>query len=385
MINTIFDNEDVKNAIDEIVKSKDNFDIEIPNTINQEKITEKEYLIYILLDAIYKYAVIIDDYKFLSNYLHKLKMLMKKLTTHNEITSGINMLIIKMVGYKFGIKDFEDIENKKIIVRYIYEKYIGDGYVFHAFPSIFKEEVKKQGLLTEYYYHALDELKEVNQILKKYNINNVFSKDLEKGPYIYITDSFFMSNFYANNSPLFLKEICENTSDSLNKKKYDKEAYLLKKYDTCINNIDYIARQNEITSDEENKIIEFFNKEWKILNINESIPVVALIKRSYLNMDTLSDYSNIVKNIDNDDILSIVNEIINTKFNNKKLSCDISSDKLKIIELSSIRKLYNLSSNNIEIKEKSQTNEYGSVSIIALLGILLITLGVTITIMMIGQ
>ena len=29
MINTIFDNEDVKNAIDEIVKSKDNFDIEI--------------------------------------------------------------------------------------------------------------------------------------------------------------------------------------------------------------------------------------------------------------------------------------------------------------------------------------------------------------------
>ena len=52
MINTIFDNEDVKNAIDEIVKSKDNFDIEIPNTINQEKITEKEYLIYIFLFSI---------------------------------------------------------------------------------------------------------------------------------------------------------------------------------------------------------------------------------------------------------------------------------------------------------------------------------------------
>ena len=119
MIDSIFNNKEVLDLLSRVVTYQQIKEKEIPNTINQELITNKEYCIYMVLDAVYKYAVIIDDPTLLSNYLEKLELIIKKMTTHNEISNGIVKLLIKTVGHKFGISDYENIENKKIISRYI--------------------------------------------------------------------------------------------------------------------------------------------------------------------------------------------------------------------------------------------------------------------------
>lgn len=378
MLDNVFQRKDVKELLEDII-TMDKLNVkEIPNIINDKKITNKEYSFYAVFDAIMKYVIIINDEDLFPKYLEKIRMLLRKLNEHNEIKGGIVKLIIKMCGHKLGIEDFENTNNKIKITNYIYEKYIKEGYLYHAFPSCFVEDVKEKGLDINTYYRYFDELKEINEIFAKYRIDDVITKSFE-GPYLAFTDSFFMASFYANSSPLYLQEMCENI-DKSEKVRIDEDAYVLKKYNSSLANIDYITKKSEMTTEEKNKIMNFFKKEWNDLKISESYPSIALVKRKVLGKDSLYHYEGILSMAEETDLFTMVYKVLDTGFNDMKVLSNISKEYIKIVSMEPISNYYH---EEDKPNDSSVLNNTGSITVLILLGSFLVSLGVVVSTIMI--
>lgn len=385
MFENILTRKDVKDFFDEVITNESLKNKIIPNRINTQIINQNEYLLYIGLDAIIKYSIIINDEKLFPKYLEKLMRLLKKVDAHNEIKIGINKLIVKTLCFKLKITDLDDEYNKKIIINYIYNNYIINGYFYHAFPSCFIDEVREKGIDPINYYHSLEEIRKINSILEKYNITNVFSKDLNTKEYIAITDSIFMASFYASNSPLYLRDLCTNLLKDSNKK-YDKNAYFLKDYKKCKNNIEIAMKKYEIKEKEKQIIMDFFKEEWKKLEIRNSYPIIAFIKRKDLKKNILTSYNDIILNIPNTDIYTSVSRIINVD-NEERYNEIIDCNKITLKTIPNVKdyKKNDIEVEDEEIESENEIDEYGKATFVALIGVLLITLGVTITIIMLGK
>ena len=378
MLDNVFQRKDVKELLEDIITMDRLNEKEIPNVINDKKITNKEYSFYAVFDAIMKYVIIINDEDLFPKYLEKIRMLLKKLNEHNEIKGGIVKLIIKMCGYKLGIEDFENTNNKIKITNYIYEKYIKEGYLYHAFPSCFIDEVKEKGLDINTYYRYFDELKEINEIFAKYRIDDVITKSFE-GPHLAFTDSFFMASFYANSSPMYLQEICENIDNNV-KPKIDLEAFVLKKYNRSLSNIDYITRKSEMTSSEKNKIMDFFKKEWDDLKIVNNMPTIALVKRSLLGKDNLYHYEGILSMANDADLFTMVYKVLDTGFNDVKVTDSISKENIRLVNIEPISNYYHEDDKPINALGLGSA---GSVTLLIVLGSFLVSLGVVLSTIMI--
>lgn len=396
MFNTIFNKENVKNFFRKIIKGIVYQEKEFPNTICEEKIDSSYYSLFMGMDAIIKYGIIIDDMTKFDDYLTQVELLLRKVDNHNEIVSGINKLIINCCRTKLGLKNIDSYENKEEILKYIYRKYIVEGYYFHGFPSIFLEEVIHNGLLPENYNYELDSLKEVNEVFKKYNYNNVFSKDLNAVvPYVTACDSPFMGCYYAYHSPYFLNEVCTDLVEK--NKSYHLDPLFKKDYKQCKKNMAYFIRKVGMFNTDINEINNFFAKEWDLFSINESIPVMAVIKREDLGINYLKDINSIVEDSRELDLITSVTKILEIKNNHYEITQSVLPKSYEILYLPTLEELgFNILEENkkqgeeeqlpiIENVTNSLVNEYGNTTIIALLGVLLITIGVTVTLIMLGR
>ena len=104
MLQKILNREDVKSFLAEVITQVKFNDKEIPNTICEEKISKEQYSLYVVIDAIIKYYIIIGDNQF-DLYFEQLKRVMKKLQTHHDIVVAVNRLLIKAVKNKLEIKE----------------------------------------------------------------------------------------------------------------------------------------------------------------------------------------------------------------------------------------------------------------------------------------
>ena len=73
MFYKIFKREDITQFIKTVLSEDIYINKDIPNMISEEKISKIEYPIYIFIDAIIKYFIIIDDERLFDNYLEQLK------------------------------------------------------------------------------------------------------------------------------------------------------------------------------------------------------------------------------------------------------------------------------------------------------------------------
>ncbi len=393
MLNQILEREDIKDFIKLLTTESLYINKNVPNKISEEKITKIEYSLYTFVDAIIKYFIIIGDIELFDNYLDQLKRIIKKVENHNDIQIGIIKLLIKYVAHKINIENLDDIESKKKLVEYFYNSYIVEGYFYHGFPYVYKNNVLTNGLDPNNYYESLNEIKEIDKILNKYKLENIFSKGLDKIPYISVTDSLFMAYFYATSSPLYLKELCIDISN--NSKKNNECAYILKDYNECKENINLFIKRKEVKESDKIKIFTFLENEWTKLDISNANPIIAIIKRKELGKNYLSNYQNILNNLENTDITTSIKKILETRYNEEEIINRIPSDKITILELPNIKELYK-KKENVKKEDKQEEklessnlepviNETGSATIVALLGVFLITLGVTITIIMLGK
>lgn len=363
-------------SLGEIYKDK-----EIPSTINNEVIDTNYYSILMGLDAIIKYVIIVEDMYCFDEYLKEVQLLLRKVKDHNDIKIGITKLLINYSKLRLGIKDTSIQENKEEIIRYIYKKYIIEGYFFYAFPSIFINDVLTEGLKVDGYNYELDSLKEVQEVFNKYKKNQVFSKNLEKSSYLTVTDSVFMGCFYAYNSPNFLREFSTGLDDKTGK--YNLDSLFMKNYNLSRRNLNNYIKKTDMFSPDSKKIVSIFDKEWNLFNIKESFPVMALIKRSDLDDNYLSDITEIIDRSKEESLESCVSKILNVRYNKKVVYKDILKSSVNVVYLPKLEEL-GIKVEESNIKEDEELNEYGNTSILALVGVLLIMFGILVSLVMIG-
>lgn len=373
-------------------------------SINGESYSYNRYSLLITMDIVIKYQIIINDETYNNYFLNKLDTITNNYINHEDLIIKGNSLLIDLVSNKLNVNTTKT-EDKKEILKYIYDKYIVNGYCFHSFPSIFKEKTEEVGLTQDIDIKELNDLKKIDYIFSNHNYKNIISRDLkEKSRAIYITDSPAMAYYYAFRSPEYMAEITSLSKYYNYLKDYNKDAFYLKDYHKCKSNLASLCQHVNMTTKEETTILKTFDKRWKALNLSESLPCIAFIKRSDLAKNYLSNIDDIINSVDTIDLNILVSKITDSKYPIIKRYSNINSLDLTVITMPSYREIRN---NKFIIKDKPKTVaapitreayqeekvkkegfnfnyknafSYGNANVVALTGLLLITLGMTLTI-----
>ena len=373
-------------------------------SINGEIYSYNRYSLLITMDIVIKYKIIITDDIYNNYFLNKLETITNNYNNHEDLIIKGNSLLIDLVSNKLNITTTKT-EDKKEILKYIYDKYIVNGYCFHSFPSIFKEKTEEVGLTQDIDIKELNDLKKIDYIFSNHNYKNIISRDLkEKSRAIYITDSPAMAYYYAFRSPEYMAEITSLSKYYNYLKDYNKDAFYLKDYHKCKSNLASLCSHVNMTTKEETTILKTFDKRWQTLNLSESLPCIAFIKRSDLAKNYLSNIDDIINSVDTIDLNILVSKITDSKYPIIKRYSNINSLDLTVITMPSYREIRN---NKFIIKDNPKTVvepitreayqeekvkkegfnfnyknafSYGNANVVALTGLLLITLGMTLTI-----
>ena len=373
-------------------------------SINGESYSYNRYSLLITMDIVIKYQIIINNETYNNYFLNKLDTITNNYTSHEDLIIKGNSLLIELVSNRLNLTTTKT-EDKKQILKYIYDKYIVNGYCFHSFPSIFKEKIEEAGLTQDIDIKELNDLKKIDYIFSNHNYKNIISRNLkEKSRPIYITDSPAMAYYYAFRSPEYMAELTSLSKYYNYLKDYNKDAFYDKDYYKCKSNLASLCSHVNMTTKEETTVLKTFDRRWKALNLSESLPCIAFIKRSDLAKDSLPNINEIIKSVDTIDLNILVSKITDSKYPIIKRYSNINSLDLTVITMPSYREIRN---NKFIIKDKPKTVvepitreayqeekvkkegfnfnyknafSYGNANVVALTGLLLITLGMTLTI-----
>lgn len=334
--------------------------------------------LFTLYDALFKYCLIIEDTKYLDNYVLQVGKIFRKFSNTHDIEMAINILIINICSLKLGINDRNSYSNKKMILRYIYEKYINEGYLFHGFSGIYKDNIRKFGFIPEQYYNNYAAFMEVDKIFNKHKVYNIMNKDFYS-KVSYLTDNFSSACFYGANSPLYFYHLlCDNVVSSSIE---GSNLYLKNDYYGCFKNLNSIVKKAELNSAEKKFVMKTCLDEWKLLNKNKADINILFIKRRIFGYDHI-DFIDDILNNDKDFILTdVVFSMLYS--NNDRILIDkkIDSSDIKFISFDNHVSKYYLEKDR-GMSEEELLDTYGKVSVLVLLGSIFITLGVIITIIM---
>ena len=275
-------------------------------SINGESYSYNRYSLLITMDIVIKYQIIINNETYNNYFLNKLDTITNNYTSHEDLIIKGNSLLIELVSNRLNLTTTKT-EDKKQILKYIYDKYIVNGYCFHSFPSIFKRKTEEEGLTQDIDIKELNDLKKIDYIFSNHNYKNVISRNLkEKSRPIYITDSPAMAYYYAFRSPEYMAELTSLSKYYNYLKDYHKDAFYLKDYNKCRSNLASLCSHVNMTTKEETTILKTFDKRWQALNLSESLPCIAFIKRSDLAKNYLSNIDDIINSVDTIDLNILV-------------------------------------------------------------------------------
>lgn len=382
VLDNILKNDYVIKLINEVENNARFYNKKSDNSVGEQLYVGNEQALFIVYDALLKYRIILEDNQFLLEFVEQLEKLFKKLDNFNDICLGINRLIGSICTIKLGIKNVDDTENREIVLRYIYDKYIKTGYLVHGYPSCYEEDIKRDGFVPEQYENNYNDFKNINNIFAKYNVYNILEKDFDNRE-VRFTDSFVMGCYYSVNAPGYLYRLLCNQDHMYLKIK--KDAYLKNNYNECISNLKKLFFVLEVSENDRKYILDVVKKEWDFIHRKKKKISLMLVKRSKFK-DLNSVKINALIRDKEISFLEAVDSILTYKNNSVLCNFEISKDDIIFVSLDSIKEK--------EIKEKEIDNKqeiimtefqnvYGRVSALLLIGSMLITLGVIITIFMI--
>lgn len=386
MLERFFKRRDVTEFIDEVISNS--IYSKKKNSVydSYEVFVDSSQALFTFFDAIYKFAIIIEDEAYFTEYIMQIRKVIKKFENFNDINEGINKIIGKICALKLGLSDREDVIARKYIVKYVYDKYIVSGYVFHGFPSIYKDDICKYGLVPDNYHHMYDKFIEINKIFERHGFYNILGKDFKvKG--IYFTDSFILGCFYAFSAPMYFYRLLGYNSFDISN--YDDKAYLNNDYFASFNNLSLLMRKAKLTEAEKKFVIKTCFEEWKLIKNSTDVSILA-IKRSSVGLNYLKNIDDILAKTSFCDLGNSIGKIFNYCDNEILVTEKISSNDINIISLNNYKELKSIRDMKLnDIKNRQEAynsdkiiNAYGKVSILMILGSLLITLGVIATIVM---
>ena len=214
-----------------------------------------------------------------------------------------------------------------------------------------------------------------------------------------------MAYYYAFRSPEYMAEITSLSKYYNYLKDYNKDAFYLKDYHKCKSNLASLCQHVNMTTKEETTVLKTFDKRWKALNLSESLPCIAFIKRSDLAKNSLSNINEIIESVNQVDLSILISKITDSKYPVIRRYSDINSLNLTVVTMPSYREIKNNEFIKQEVKkektltvnitrevcqeEKRQRGfnfkyaySYGNASVLALFGLLSITLGMTLIIIL---
>ncbi len=370
------------------------------SSIKEESYSYNQYSLLVTMDIVIKYQIIINDESYNTYFLNKLDFITNNYNNHKDLIIKGNSLLIDLVSKKLNITTIEN-HDKKQILKYIYDKYFVNGYCFHSFPSIFKRKTEEEGLTGDIDIKELNDLKKVDYIFSNHNYKNIISRNLkEKSRAIYITDSPAMAYYYAFRSPEYMAELTSLSKYYNYLKEYDKNAFYEKDYYKCKSNLTSLCKHVNMTTKEETAVLKTFDKRWHSLKLSESLPCIAFIKRRDLAKNSLSNIEDIINSVDTTSLNILVSKITDSKYPIVRRYSDINSLNLTVITMPSYREIKNNAfiskdkpkvSLRTNIRKDYQEDKkfnfnykkvynYGNANVLALTGLLLITLGLTLSI-----
>ena len=369
----ILKREDVQSFLLEITTDETRFSKkEIPYMICEEKISVMEYNLFTLLDALFKYSVIVEDLTYFDEFLKNVHKILKKVQNHNDVQIGISRVLINSCKQKLGIKNIDSYQDKLSIVSYIYDKYIIHGFLFHSFPSIYLDKIEENGIVA-----LRSDTSLLDSILEKYT-----KEKLTASSSISITDSPFMAFYYAYHTPYFMSEI-------VNQDEVSCDYFFRRDYSECIKKLASVSRKYNMFSIDKSKLINNYNELWDYYRLDDNFPVVAAIKRSDYGKNSLREYPKLCEKLKEKDIVSIVTCILDSRFNQDYLENNVLPLSIRILRLPN---LVDLKIGGVRKKdqvlngrgENGVVDQYGNVTIIALVGVFFITFCVLFAIVMLG-
>lgn len=356
---------------------------------NGEKYGYNQYSLMIVIDFLIKYSIVIKDINNFSYCIEELKKLVYNYNNHKELVLYSNELLGELIRLKLNLTDKTSNDNKRKILSYLYEEYIVNGYMFHSFPSAFKELVEEKGIDTNDYSYPLFYMKKLYYIFKNHKYDEMIPDYLLDGiTSISITDSPAMAYYYAFRSPQYFCNLVATSKYYKDNPCYDYEAYYRKDMEACRNNLLLLAKHLNMTDKEKDTVITAFEKQWNLLDASNSFSEIAFISRKEVGKDSLDDIDEIIKKSKYEDLVIGIARITDSRYSHVRRYTPLLPLSFTVKTFPSYREVKN---NKFIVKEKEKQVEknevptvvfnknvsYGYASIISLLGLLFISLGCT--------
>lgn len=379
---SVFKSDMVIKFFREILLRKDlKEDDSIPGILSETAYFANQYYLFTVVELLLKYQILHKQNEGILDFCQQIHESFLKVTNYKEFLIDSYRLLANSIQQKLNLTDQLSVENKQKMLKYAYKNYIQEGFCFHSFPSSILTKIKNDGILPERKYPLYQQMLEVEKIFNKHHKKKIFGINLKDDiDYFEITDSPSSAFFYALETPFYFSNLVNSFADEL---KY-KDAYLRKDKVFCSNNVELLCNYKNLTLTEKETVMDYFNKQWTLIDGSNLNPVIALIERKTVGRDILDDYQQIIDDCDQRDIIYSLSKIMDSRYPNDRRYTKILPSELNFIEFPSYEKILTykekIEKQNEELSKitsEELANNHGHADVIALVGTLLITLGCT--------
>ena len=335
-----------------------------------------ELALYLFYDSLIKYKMIIDDDSLFDEYVSQVEKIYRKIEDYDDVVRGIHKLLVNLAASSLGIQDIESGEGKKKIIQHFYQKYILDGYFVHGFSTTYEEFMKGRNFIPEKYPNRYHKMFKVQQIIAHYK-RFVMEKDF-RVEQVDMTDDFIMGCHYSASSPGYFYQLLTNCG-------VEKSAYLKQDHHAAMSSLKRFMNNRSMKSSDQKNILKIVEEEWNFISRVPRKISLLLVKRNKVMEipDRLNDYLSSDR-----DLYDIIDRILCPRYAAIPLQRPLKYGEYQMISLedfyiaSKEKEVVSLKDNK-QVHSYELLNSYGIVSFCLILGSLLITLGVIISIIMV--
>lgn len=389
LFSEIINREDVKLLLSDVVNRECYNKLTVSLPLANNYFIDHHYALFLLMDAFSKFDIIIGDYSLFDEYFRYIKRTFKRMNTYQDISRGVNLAISKMVFKVLNINSAKSNTAKEKVLRYIYKKYIVEGYFYYGLSSSEKRDIEVSGIRKDGF--ILDSrLSDVNDVLRRYE-----NKDIIRRVESSLTDNFVIACYYAFLGPIYLEELA--TSGIFKDKCYNSSCFYTKNVQVFRNNFSQYIKNKRMKSDEQALVINNLMDVWKEDDVSNSYGCVAFVKRSCLNRNYLKDIEAIINNSKDMELLEAMSMIMESRYASYDLDGDILASNIELLDIPNYNFIAGMtdglddvvidelkvefkdSDSNLNINRKISTS-YGYASVFMLTGIILVSVGVILTV-----
>ncbi len=393
-----FKNQNVLRLLSKVIHKSDTKEQVSQVSLQGEKNVYNLYSMFILIDAIIKYQMIVQEDRYFESFLQQLETLVAHYKSHQELVVGIHAIIGEIVREQLQLPDLISYTSKRRVLERIYDRYIVHGYCFHSFPSTLKEAIEADGIFPRKDVYPVSQIKQIAYIFKNHHYPNLISKNFQEKPTsFYITDSPLMAYVYAISSPSYLCELT-TTSEMMKGYEYDKLAYFRKDYASCKKNLELLGNHVGLSEREKQIVLDSLASQWETLQVEKIKPCIAVIQRDEVGRNFLEDYEKILEEAKNEDFVVSMAKITDSRYPEDKRSTPILSLSFQVEEVPTLKEIEengrekllptrpNMTTIMIEdekiephkeVAHKKPVNNHGNADVICLCGMLSIATGIT--------